>query len=283
MNILVLVMLLASPVATLSAPRTARPPHYRLAANLDTKRHALSASVAIEIPPDQARSAGFLLGAGYRISAISAGAEADLKVDQVQEPFPAQRIVVHSKPGRRGSVTLKVDYAGDLGPTGDPPLNAISPERTELSADSLWYPMPEHIGTRFVMDALITGLASGVTVASPDRKSATTGGFQAASAKGRTRHCLRRRSRPSHRYARSSAVYRQGPRYAAGFELPDLRAEGARLPRELARLPARRQGDRNHRPAAQQERLLPTGVCRRRRYRRRPTRRSLGEGGLYRP
>ena len=65
---------------------------------------------------------------------------------------------------------MRLTYAGKLAPTGEPPINTISPQRVELSADALWYPpLPERFNTRFTLDAAVTGLPSDVVVASPDQ------------------------------------------------------------------------------------------------------------------
>jgi hypothetical protein len=152
--------------------------HYQIAAVLDPEGSTIRNDLTITIPVDQARAgAGFFLGPGYQVSAISAGPDADASVTSSTVPFPSQHIEVRAKPGSRRDVDLRLTYAGPLGPTGEPPINAISARRIELSADSFWFPIPERFSTRFTLDGVVTGLPAGSIMASPDAPRVIPGGF----------------------------------------------------------------------------------------------------------
>ncbi len=158
----------------------AKAPHYQMVATLDRSKGSLSVEVVITLSEETARAgAGLLLGRAYKISAVSAGAKAITSVTDTDKPFPGlQRIFVQLKPGASGDVKLKVVYAGVLSPTGKPAINEISPERIELSADSLWYPLSENFNTRLLLDAKIKGLSRNFVVASADRVRVRVDGFE---------------------------------------------------------------------------------------------------------
>lgn len=171
------IALALAPQAEGAAPPVA--PHYRVDAQLDPGHGALSATVVIRLPAAAARAgAGFLLPRGYRISSATAGDNADVTVADVEQPFPGlQRVYVRARPGAPGAVELRIVYAGPLFAPGASPVNAISPERIELSADSLWYPLSDNFNQRFTMDATITGVPSTFTVASADTVKPAPNGF----------------------------------------------------------------------------------------------------------
>ena len=154
-----------------AAQAWAAAPHYQLAVTLDTAHGEIGVDAVISLPEALAMSgASFLLGGGYKITALDAGANATAIVDSKNAPMPgAQLIVVHEKPDAHGTVDVKLSYAGPLGPTGDDPINEISPNRLELSADSLWYPISTNFNTRFTFDATVRGLPASFVVASPDQ------------------------------------------------------------------------------------------------------------------
>lgn len=166
-------------VAVLAGPAMAGSPmHYEVAAQLHPAQGSLEATVAIRIPAESAAGGvGFLLGETYKVRAISVGPNAQVTLTDVRTPFPAQRLEVRSRAAGKGDVTLRLAYGGQLQPTGNPPITAISPERVELSADALWYPLPEHFNTRFTLDASVGGLPAGVVVASPDQVRRSSAGF----------------------------------------------------------------------------------------------------------
>jgi hypothetical protein len=146
-----------------------------LAIRLDTATNGLSADVTITVPPQRQ---SFLLGRSFRISSVAAGPEGTARFGDVEEPFPGlQRIDLEPHPGADRNIDLKVSYAGPLGPVGDPPMNFVLPELVELSADSLWYPLPTVFSTRFTLDATVSGLRRDVVVASPDEVRMRPDGF----------------------------------------------------------------------------------------------------------
>jgi hypothetical protein len=152
--------------------------HYDLATGLHPDRGSLEVRLAITIPAAQAREGvGFLLGRSYTVTTIAAGPDAETTLTDVNTPFPAQRLAVRARGAGRHDITVHLAYAGVLGPTGQPPVDAVSPRRVELSADALWYPLPERFNTRFTLDASVRGLAAGVVVASPDQVRRASDGF----------------------------------------------------------------------------------------------------------
>jgi hypothetical protein len=86
-------------------------------------------------------------------------------------------LFVQLKPGSKGDARLTVSYAGKLMVDPREATNALSLERIELSADSLWYPLSERFSTRFTLDARISGVPRAYLIASPDQVRPLADGF----------------------------------------------------------------------------------------------------------
>jgi hypothetical protein len=122
----------------------------------------------VTLPADQAQGApAFLLGESYKLETATSSAPADVQVEPVKEPFAAQRIRFAFRQAPQGPVTLTFRYGGPLAPSGEPPLDAISPERIELNLDSFWLPIHDDLATRFTADTEVEGVPPGFTVIAP--------------------------------------------------------------------------------------------------------------------
>lgn len=158
------------------AAAQAAPAHYDIHARLDLAKGSIEATTVITLPAEQARGTqSFLLGDSYRIEQAASDAPAEVKVEAVKEPFPGQRISFAFRPLPKGPVTLTFRYGGPLAGSGDPPLNAISPERVELNVDSFWLPVHDDLSTRFTADTEIEGLPADFVVVAPGQVSRSGG------------------------------------------------------------------------------------------------------------
>jgi hypothetical protein len=177
LNAVALVVVLAASSFSMEATKA---PHYQVRLTLAPEKGTVSVEVVITLPAETARTgAGFLLGRGYKVSSVSAEPNATASVADTDKPFPGlQRVFVQSRPESHGDVNLKLVYSGPLSPTGNPPINEISADRVELSADSLWYPLSENFNTRLTLDAVIKGLSRDFVVASADQVLMRGNGFQ---------------------------------------------------------------------------------------------------------
>jgi hypothetical protein len=129
-------------------------PHYELETRVARDDGTLEARVTITLPP--APETHFLLGGTYKIAPTN-------------KPWSGlQRISVRSRmPLRR--VKVQLHYAGPLGATGTPPLNAISKDLVELNLDGMWVPVVEGFTTRFTLHATIEGIPRDLTAIAPGK------------------------------------------------------------------------------------------------------------------
>ncbi len=167
-------------LAIAGAGSSAAPPaatHYRIKARLDPALGALEAETEISMPAVAARpGASFILKRSFHVASVSASDNATATVEDTDKPFPGlQKLVLTAKPGARGPVSATIRYAGPV-EDGDQ-ANAVSPERVELSADSLWFPLSTNFNLRFTLDAEIRGLGPRFLAASPDRVTPEPDGF----------------------------------------------------------------------------------------------------------
>lgn len=153
--------------------------HYALETVLDPAHGALASRVTITIPAARAKDgADFLLGPGYAVASVSADHGAEAKSGPTDKPFPGLTgISVRAAAGDAHDVHLFVAYSGPLFIGNDPPVNEISPQRIELSADALWYPLSTDFNERFTLDAKVRGLGADFVIASPDRVEMRAAGF----------------------------------------------------------------------------------------------------------
>jgi hypothetical protein len=136
----------------LATPALAKNPHYDVRARLFPAESRLSADVTITNPASE-RDTTFLLGAGYTIARSTTPAT---------PAGPLQKIVVP-----RGTSELRLLYSGPLGPTGNPPLNVISPDLIELNLDAMWFPVAEGFTTRFTAKVVLDGVPPDLVIVAP--------------------------------------------------------------------------------------------------------------------
>jgi ribosomal protein S18 acetylase RimI-like enzyme len=156
----------------LAAAALGREPHYDITMTVAPAAGTLAAEVTIALPAAPAETT-LLLGRSYAIGKADARG-ATVTVGTTETPWPLQQIVVHN--ARAGSdVAVHLRYAGPLGDTGAPPLNAISPTLVELNLDSMATPLPAGLSTRFTLDATVDGLPSDLVVCAPGRVTRARG------------------------------------------------------------------------------------------------------------
>ena len=153
-------------LAGLAAARSLLVTHYDVAATVDPAHNSLSAVVKITVPSSDVRAANvFLMGGTYSVSSVDTGPRAAAEVARTDDPFQGlQKITVRPEAHRRGDLRIRLRYAGPLAPSGDPPLNSITPDLVELNLDSLWVPVREGFTTKFTVDAKIRGVPPDLTV-----------------------------------------------------------------------------------------------------------------------
>ena len=163
---IVVVAWLASAAAAVAAPY-----HYDLRADLSPAAGTLSVDLTVNIPAaETTREIVFVLGRAYRIASADAGPHARVAVAETDKPWAGLQsiTVTPSRPGAR-PLKLRLRYGGLLGPSGKPPLNAVSPQLTELNLDSMWAPVRSDLGGRFTLDADIRGVPRHLEVVAPGR------------------------------------------------------------------------------------------------------------------
>jgi aminopeptidase N len=143
--------------------------HYRVAVTIAPAGGSLAADVTITIPTAELkREAVFLLGGTYNISSTHASGGAQVTIERIDSPIPGlQRITLQSAGSKSNHVTVRVRYNGLLAPSGDPPLNVISPELVELNLDSFWIPVRMGFTSKFTVDAEIRGVPSDLILVAP--------------------------------------------------------------------------------------------------------------------
>jgi hypothetical protein len=151
-----------------AAARSSDLPHYKVRLQVTPAAGRLSADVDIIIPAALTTAeTAFLLGGTYKISSLQAiGARSELSL--LKLPWgDRQKIVLRADAPGRKPVRLRMRYAGPVNPTGDPPLNMISPQLVELNLDSLWAPTKDNFSTRYTAEVEIRGLPRDMVVVAP--------------------------------------------------------------------------------------------------------------------
>lgn len=142
-------------------------PHYDLHLRVFPHEARLAADLTITLPPTSDRETTLILGGGYEVTSVESGT-AKHEVSPTDDPWKGlQEIVVSRSDGM--SQTIRLRYAGPLQATGDPPLNAITPERVELNLDGMWVPLVRGFTTEFTLHAEIEGIPADLVVVAPGR------------------------------------------------------------------------------------------------------------------
>lgn len=150
-----------------SAPATARldSPHYAIGASLVPERNLIAVDAIISLP-EGTDEAEFVLGGSYDVISAEAGAGASVSIEDTAKPWRGlQRIAVRFN-GEDPAPRLRVRYAGGLSPSGEPPLNMVTPELMELNLDSMWLPIRSDLGGYFTAEARIGGIPQDAIVVS---------------------------------------------------------------------------------------------------------------------
>ena len=139
--------------------------HYDVDLAVDTATGSLAATATVTLAPDQVRAEQtFGLGGVYEIqSATSPDAVIDI---QPLEGRSRNVVVRPNGPVAGGPVVFTLRYAGPLQTTGDPPLNAITPDLVELNLDAGWTPVRTDYTLRYSACLKIDGLPADAEVAS---------------------------------------------------------------------------------------------------------------------
>jgi hypothetical protein len=143
--------------------------HYDVKATVAPAAGTIRVDVAIAAP---AGSLGpepkLVIGRSYTIRSADAGPAVKVEVTPTDQPFPGlQLIALHCAGGCAGPLKLKLAYDGPPNPSGDPPINLITPDLVELAMDSAWLPAEASFAGGFSIDAEITGLPRGAVVTAP--------------------------------------------------------------------------------------------------------------------
>ena len=161
-----LIATVASALLMAAPPATNREePHYSVGLNVAPDRKEIAVDAILELPPAApGTETAFVLGRSYTISSATAGDAATVAVEPTDAPWPGlQRITVRFHKAE-AAPRLRLLYAGRLNPSGDPPINVVSPRLVELNLDSMWLPIAADLGTKFTADARIAGLPADATV-----------------------------------------------------------------------------------------------------------------------
>lgn len=145
--------------------------HYDVEARIDPAAGRLRTEVTIEAPEGAAGpEPAFVLGRSFAIASAEAGKNARVEITPTEQPFPGlQRIAVRCPGGCTGPLKLKVSYEGPPNPSGDPPINVVTPQLVELTLDSMWLPLKADFTGGFSVDAEIRGLPKDAVVTSAGR------------------------------------------------------------------------------------------------------------------
>lgn len=79
------------------------------------------------------------------------------------------RVSVRRKAPLEKDLRIRLQYKGPLGPSGDPPLNVITPELVELNLDSFWLPIKVGFTTKFTAQAEIRGVPGELVAVAPGK------------------------------------------------------------------------------------------------------------------
>nr|WP_295370240.1 M1 family aminopeptidase [uncultured Sphingosinicella sp.] len=136
--------------------------HYAIGTTVVPERGILAVHAILVLPPAAAGSeTELVLGHSYRIEASDPGPGATLSVEPTDKPWKGlQRILIRYTQANPAP-QLRLRYSGPLNPSGDPPLNMITPALTELNLDSLWLPIRSDLNLPFSVEARIGGLPPG--------------------------------------------------------------------------------------------------------------------------
>lgn len=138
--------------------------HYDVDLAVDTATGGLAATATVTLAPDQVRAEQtFSLGGVYEIqSATSPDAAIEI---QPLEGRSRHVVVRPNAPNVGKPVVFTLRYAGPLQATGEPPLNAITPDLVELNLDGGWTPIRTDYTLRYSACLEIDGLPADAEVA----------------------------------------------------------------------------------------------------------------------
>lgn len=134
---------------------------YSLGATVVPEHGLIAVDAIISLPSASAGSSTeFMLSRTHKVTTLETSPGASASVVSTDSPWPGlQRIVVTFREPVSAPM-LRVRYSGALMPTGNPPLNMITPALVELNLDSMWVPIRTDLGARFTVEARIAGLPS---------------------------------------------------------------------------------------------------------------------------
>ena len=140
-------------------------PHYALGATVAPQHGLIAVDLVISFAPG-VREADLVLGDTYRIRESDAGPGGTVEIAKTDKPWGGLQSIAARFGESPHRPTLRLRYSGPLKPTGDPPLNMITPELTELNLDSMWLPVASDLGSPFTVEARIGGLPADAVVVS---------------------------------------------------------------------------------------------------------------------
>ena len=148
-----------------AAPSRLEAPHYALGATVVPDGGQIAVDLVINFRPGL-RDAELLLGDTYRITGSDAGQGGTVTVAKTDKPWGGLQAITVRFGEAAARPQLRLRYSGQLKPTGDPPLNMITRDLTELNLDSMWLPVASDLGSPFTVDARIAGLPEEAVVVS---------------------------------------------------------------------------------------------------------------------
>lgn len=143
---------------------------YKVRLTLTPVRGTIQVDLTAILPPmPRASATSLVLGRAYKIDLAEAGRRASVTVTETDEPFPGlQRVTIRFR-SAAARPRLHLHYSGPLNPSGNPPLNMVTPALTELNLDSAWLPFRPDFSLGLTGTLHIYGLPpDAVTVAQGD-------------------------------------------------------------------------------------------------------------------
>lgn len=149
---------------------------YALGATVGPDRGLVAVDAIVALPSASAgTTTEFVIGRSYEIESADAGPGASVLVEDSEKPWPGLQRVLVKFDEAASAPTLRMRYSGPLNPSGNPPLNMITPELVEMNLDSMWIPIRSDLGGRFTVDARIAGLPADAVVVSQGEVTASDG------------------------------------------------------------------------------------------------------------
>ncbi|HYI43059.1 MAG TPA: hypothetical protein VD768_05505 [Sphingomicrobium sp.] len=147
------------------APSARETPHYAFGATVVPADGLIAVDLLISFPSGSP-AAELVLGEAYQVTAAEAGPGNTVTVEKTDKPWGGLQRIAARFAGAAGRPALRLRYSGPLNPSGEPPLNMITPALTELNLDSMWLPVASDLGSPFTVDARIGGLPADAVVVS---------------------------------------------------------------------------------------------------------------------